>query len=467
MSILESREVWRDYRSLEDRGSARTGTPLMSAGISLSNSPHIGHLREFFVANSAIEYLNDKGVETRFIAVADDLDPLKKLYTDMPASFEEFVGQPLINVPDYTGEFELRVEKNLFEVQQALATLDITPTIIRSSELYATPEMEDVKEESLRHAGRIALLLSEITGSEAESNKGIMNISCPRCAKINTQYSIREGTVATIFCYACQYAGEVDVLEPVHKLRWRVDWPARWKVLGVDIEPVAENHATKGGSFDSARSLASDIYGIHSPIPLHYKWARYGSGVAIRGSEKPLTAYEASKRVAPVALRSFFGSHRNGKVLTVNPDELLSDAMLTLEGIDKVPDRRALTTIYRLKDAADIPASKVAKDVFAIDDENVLSIIDASDWVVEESEFEIAEEYRSAAKQILNDFASLDWAENDDDMETQLRELFATDLNRRQLFQALYACVIGEPSGPRLIKLLRVIGGDGIRKLLK
>lgn len=182
MNTLESREVWRDYRTLEDKSAARTGTPLISAGISLSNSPHIGHLREFFVANSAVEYLNDKGVKTRFIAVADDLDPLKKLYTDMPASFEEFVGQPLINVPDYTGEFELRVEKNLFEVQQALATLDIAPTIIRSSELYATPEMEEVKKETLRHAGRIGLLLSEITGSETESKKGVMNISCPPVA---------------------------------------------------------------------------------------------------------------------------------------------------------------------------------------------------------------------------------------------------------------------------------------------
>ena len=73
----------------------------------------------------------------------------------------------------------------------------------------------------------------------------------------------------------------------------------------------------------------------------------------------------------------------------------------------------------------------------------------------------------SGAKQILNDFASLDWAENDDDMETQLRELFTADLNRRQLFQALYVCMIGEPSGPRLVKLLRAIGKDGISKLLK
>ncbi len=45
------------------------------------------------------------------------------------------------------------------------------------------------------------------------------------------------------------------------KLTWRVDWPARWAVLGVTVEPLGKDHASRGGSYDTGKRIVREIYG--------------------------------------------------------------------------------------------------------------------------------------------------------------------------------------------------------------
>ena len=35
-----------------------------------------------------------------------------------------------------------------------------------------------------------------------------------------------------------------------------VDWPARWAMLGVSVEPFGKDHATRGGSYDTGARIA-------------------------------------------------------------------------------------------------------------------------------------------------------------------------------------------------------------------
>jgi len=467
-NLHENNEVQKSYAGLEDKLITGGGPTIISAGISLSNSPHIGHMREFFVAHSSAEYLREKDIDVQIIAVADDLDPLKKLYADMPDSYKEFIGQPLINVPDHTGQFALRVEKNLFELQSALRNLDIDLKTVRSSELYATSEMSGLKIKSLREAGRIGVMLSAMTGSETELTKGIINASCPSCSKVNVKYShdVESGS-ANMTCYACQFKGEVNLLDPINKFRWRVDWPARWYALGVDVEPVAEDHSTKGGSFETASAIAREIYGISPPVPLEYRWVRHESGGAIHGSDKPLTAYEASRQIAPLALRSFFGSHANDAIVTIRPGELLGDALLSLKSIDQTPDNDAITVIYRLKESSGVDASKIARAVYGIENEAILDVLDRSSSSAKGATLEVLEEeYMLAAKEIFCRLANSEWPEVDDELETLMRNFFNPQLNRRKLFKALYEYLIIDSSGPRLTKLLRAVGRDGLTRII-
>jgi lysyl-tRNA synthetase class 1 len=54
------------------------------------------------------------------------------------------------------------------------------------------------------------------------------------------------------------------------KLAWRVDWPARWKILGVTIEPFGKDHAVAGGSYDTGQRISREVYGYPPPIPVPY-----------------------------------------------------------------------------------------------------------------------------------------------------------------------------------------------------
>src|SRR5207245_8514213 len=54
------------------------------------------------------------------------------------------------------------------------------------------------------------------------------------------------------------------------KLNWRLDWPARWALHGVDVEPYGKEHATKGGSYDTGAEFVRVVFGAEPPVPLAY-----------------------------------------------------------------------------------------------------------------------------------------------------------------------------------------------------
>lgn len=60
------------------------------------------------------------------------------------------------------------------------------------------------------------------------------------------------------------------------KLNWRLEWPAVWKVLEVDVEPYGKDHATPGGSRDSCVEIATSILGISPPFGIANEFVGYG-----------------------------------------------------------------------------------------------------------------------------------------------------------------------------------------------
>ena len=46
---------------------------------------------------------------------------------------------------------------------------------------------------------------------------------------------------------------------------WRLDWPSKWKILGVTFEAFGKDHATKGGSYDTGKRIVKDILGYDVP----------------------------------------------------------------------------------------------------------------------------------------------------------------------------------------------------------
>ena len=72
----------------------------ISTGISPSGEIHIGNLREVITADVVWHALRERGVEVVFDYVADNFDPLRKVYPFLdPKVYEPLIGCPLSEIP--------------------------------------------------------------------------------------------------------------------------------------------------------------------------------------------------------------------------------------------------------------------------------------------------------------------------------------------------------------------------------
>ena len=83
------------------------------------------------------------------------------------------------------------------------------------------------------------------------------------------------------------------------KLTWRVDWPARWKIFGVTVEPFGKDHASKGGSYDTGVRIARQVYGSEAPYPVPYEWLSLAGKGDMSSSKGNVLSIHAMLEVVP------------------------------------------------------------------------------------------------------------------------------------------------------------------------
>jgi len=65
------------------------GPFLIASGISPSGRIHVGNAREVVTADIINRVLKERGIETRFVFIADDYEPLRKVYPFLDAEVFE------------------------------------------------------------------------------------------------------------------------------------------------------------------------------------------------------------------------------------------------------------------------------------------------------------------------------------------------------------------------------------------
>jgi len=72
---------------------------VLATGITPSGPIHIGNMREILTSDAVFRCLIDKGGDAKLIYVADDNDPLRKVYPYLPKTYEKYVGMPIYDIP--------------------------------------------------------------------------------------------------------------------------------------------------------------------------------------------------------------------------------------------------------------------------------------------------------------------------------------------------------------------------------
>ncbi len=489
------------------------GEILVSSGVSPSGVYHVGTLREVLTADAILLALRERGREASHIHVVDDLDPLRKIPSGVPAEFEKYFGMSLIDVPAPDGRAASWADYYFKDFAKSTKVLGLDMDVMRSHKKYRTGFFVPAIEKVLANIDRAKDIITKISGRQLDESWSPIQIKedeylkSRRFLTIDTKnktllYEDKNGTQQQI-----GYAhGEV-------KLNWRLDWPARWWLLGVDVEPFGRDHATKGGSYDTGVGLMKKIFGEPAPLPLPYEFInRTGQTKKMsKSSGDSLAISDMLEILPPEVLRFFVLRYAPDKQLFFDEVDgvvkLIDDFAALLAKNDKSAEDEQLIKIslgnISQSTISNIPFSHLVASYQAAlkDDDKSLEIIrrtehketvDAQEetikkelkfidnwlkkWAPEEVKFELAamppkviaekeREYLLAlAKKVESAPADVDgeW------FHKAIYDLQApSGLTPKQMFSTLYRVLIDKESGPRAGWFLSILPRDWLIKRLK
>lgn len=490
------------------------GELVVSSGVSPSGKYHLGTLREILTAEAIAREGRRRGRSVRHIHVVDDLDFIRKVPVGVPESYSQYLGKPLCDVPAPDGSDQSYADYYLKDLTSASKELHIDADIMRAHQKYREGFFAEAIEQTLDKIDEVKAILERISGHKVDENWSPIQVLENGYLK-NRPYISRNDQDKTLV-YRDNNGEEqtIGYADGQVKLNWRIDWPARWSLLGVNAEPFGRDHATKGGSYDTGKAIVVDIYNSEAPVPIPYNFInRSGETKKMSKSAGETITLSELLSVLPAEviwyfmLRSapekqlFFDDGDTlirlvddfGALLAKEDKTDLEKQLidLCLEGIEQPTVSRVpfshLVASYQaaLKDeqkTLDIIARTEYADVVAHEADLIkaeLRYIDA--WLTnhapDEVKFSLQQTVdKSQFSQVQQDFMAqlaekVSGAPAEADgawFHSAIYEFKdSTGLAPKELFSTLYQATIGQTSGPRAGWFLSILPRDWLIKRLK
>lgn len=309
---------WSDViasKLMEDGRSHRIAT-----GITPSGHIHVGNMREIITGDLIHRACRDAGLNSELIYLADDFDPLRKVYPFLPSAYKEHVGKPLSDIPSPEGDDRSYSEYFLEPFLGNLDRLGIRPTVLRSSESYGYGRYAEVTARILDSRYAVRDILSSVSGRQLEEEHIPYTPKCHRCGRLTTTKPTAWEPPFVHYECVCGHKGESDIRKAEGKLPWRLDWPARWHWLGVTVEPFGKDHASAGGSYDSASRIIREVLDQEPPIPVVYEWIQLkGKGAMHSSTGLVVTGSDMLRMAPPEVLRFYIARPQPNRHLDFDP----------------------------------------------------------------------------------------------------------------------------------------------------
>jgi lysyl-tRNA synthetase class 1 len=386
--MSEQKGHWADEIAAE--AIAAHPENLVCTGITPSGEIHIGNMREVLSGDAVYRAILDSGAQARFLYIGDTYDSLRRVYPFLDAAvYGPLVGKPLSDVPCSCGKHESYAHHFLEPFLAALKELGLTVEVKLAHELYREGFYKEAIFQALEARERIAAILKDETGKEVTPDWSPANPKCSACGKITeakvTGFDRAAGTVG--YACACGHAGEADAGTGGVKLTWRVDWPARWAILGVTVEPFGKDHASKGGSYDTGRRIAKEVYGYDAPVPVVYEWISLkGQGDMSSSKGNVVSIADMLRVVPPDVLRYMIFRTRPKKSLVFDPALPMLNLIDELDDAEnKSRDERAIAlSMVSGMGSVGIPFKHLVNivQIAGGDDEEALRIIERGGYAV-------------------------------------------------------------------------------------
>ncbi len=491
------------------------GKVLVESGASPSGTYHFGHLREILICDAIVLELTARGREAAHVHFSDDLDALRKVPVNIPAEFEKYLGRPLCDIPSPDGTDQSYAQYMLDGFLRSAEALGIEMEVIYSHQRYRSGYFVPAIEKALPSTAEARRILEEISGRKLDDTWS--GIQVMEDGYLKTRQLVSLNTAEKTLVYADKDGNEqtVSYANGDVKLDWRLDWPGRWWLMNVHVEPFGRDHASAGGSYDTGAEIIKNIYGAEAPFAVPYDFINRAGDTKKMSASKGtgIAADEAVRVLPPEVLRYFVLSAAPSKRLYFDSEggtvRLVDEYASLLAKPDKTPDEEKTVAISRGSAASESVVSRVPFSLLASsyqaalkDVEKTLDIISRTEyaelaaserdiiarelkfidawlehWAPDDVKFSLADKVDAAdfSDQDKTFFAELadkiETAPDDADGEWFHKAVYAFKeshgLEPKVLFQALYKLLIGKSSGPRAGLFLSILPRDWLLQRLR
>jgi len=300
------------------------GEVLVSSGIAPSADYHLGHFREILSANMIKVGLEQRGRSCKHLHIVDNFDPLRKRYEFLPEEFEKYVGWPVCLVPDPEDCHDSYAEHYFQKFFVWVEEMELELEVLRSYEdLYQTGKLAPQIEEAIEKVDTIKVIFKKLSNRDLADDWMPLQILSSSNSFNDLQFVSLNKKDKTITATDGTEESQVSYAEGRVKLSWRLDWPARWQLLGVMVEPHGfQEHGAAGGSFPTGQAFAREVFGFEPPIAgFQYGHVHLpGDKFKMSSSKNNLvTPEQAFKIVPPELIRYFYARYPGKKRIDFDP----------------------------------------------------------------------------------------------------------------------------------------------------
>ncbi len=247
-----------------------------------SGRVHVGSLRGVVIHDVIDRALKHSGKSSKFLYGVDDYDALDTVphYLDRE-KFAPYLGFPLCNVPSPDNSASDYAKYFMGEFLEVFEHLGVRPEVYYLRDLYRSGRLNSYIDTFLKNAHLVREAYLEVSKARRPDNWYPFQIACENCGKIaTTVVSDYNGSEvfytckpdATDWVQGCGHSGWVSPFNGNGKLPWKVEWVAKWDLLGITIELAGKDHSQKGGSRDVANAICRKVLRKQPPFHSPYEF---------------------------------------------------------------------------------------------------------------------------------------------------------------------------------------------------
>lgn len=468
---------------------------ICASGITPSGTVHIGNFREVITTDLVVRALKSKGKKVKFIYSWDDYDRFRKVPAGFDKKYEEYIGMPLSEIPSPYSKTISYAEYFENEFETSLKKVWIKPKFIYQNEMNKKCKYASLIKTAIENKNKIIEILNKYRKEPLNKDWWPIMVYCSSCKKDHPKIVGFKGYNLSYEC-ECGKKETFDIRKKgIISVKWRIDWPMRWKYEGVDFEPGGIDHSVYGGSYTTAKEISKEVFHFEPPIYQFYDWVRIKGGAEFSSSEgNVLTIDQVEEVYEPEILRYLFVSMKPRTGFQISFD---NDVIKIYEDFDRLeenyfegklnPREKRIYEFSKVKIPKNKPKKTNFRHLITLVQINKISRLNKNDkiraekvknWLEkhagEDMKFSIQEKlkfsFEGKEKEALIELRKSLESKNFTS-ETLFNEFYKIcqkyEIKNTDFFKAAYQAIIGKDKGPRLAEFILVIGKDKVIKLLK